>query len=184
MVDCPMNKLFALAVVTLAFPGAAYAQSCQTPQGVGATDAQISCGSGGVPQISGLTGSVSLLRDGRIVPVESGLQLVVGDRLISRSQSGANVTLGGTCSASILANSTTTITRSGNLTCVSQRAMAPANQVVEPIAQAPSAPSAGTIAPVVTPGVSPLVLAIGGSALVGAAGIAISQSSDKNRLSP
>ena len=182
-----MKKFVAIAIFGLCVPGAAFAQSCQTS---GPADIQKSCIAGGVPQLSGLSGVVTLVRAGKVVPVENGIQLMAGDRVIVRQGSG-NLSLGGSqggsCSLPLSAQSNISITKTALGTCATQRAMAPAGPAgqasITPPMLDPVVPAA-PIAPVVSQGVSPLVLAIGGSALAGAAGIAISQSGSNSRLSP
>lgn len=183
-----MKKFIAIAILGFSIPGAALAQGCQAPAAnpADAAGVQTSCSPAGSPLVSGLSGNVSLVRAGNIIRLENGAQLLAGDRVIAREGS-ANVAIGATCSASIAANSITTITRSGGLTCVSQRPVSPVantlNPAAQPAAQA-SLPGAVAVAPPATSGLSPLVYAIGGSVLAGAAGIAISQSGSNNRLSP
>jgi hypothetical protein len=229
-----MKKFIAIAIVSFGIPGVAFAQSCVT---TGPAETPKSCIAGGVPQLSGLSGAVSLVRAGRVLPAENGMQLMAGDRLITRGSGAGNLAIGGaqggSCSAAIAATSITTLSRSGGLLCVSQRSISPASTASERIdsgfraqavestegvlagtqtaagssaggtttaaggvgtaasgvgtaASGVGATVAGATAGVgIASSISPLVLAIGGSALAGAAGIAISQSvSDKNRLSP
>ena len=188
-----MKKFIAIAIVSFGIPGVAFAQSCVTSTGSGSTPPR-TCLSGGVPQLSDLTGAVSVVRNGAVSQATAGMQLQAGDRLITRAKDSGTFSMsgaqGGSCSLSILANSSVTITQSGGSTCFSQRTSVVSNpqpqvsQATGPSAPLPDVPVA-PVAPVASQGISPLVFAIGGTALAGAAGIAISQSgSDKNRLSP
>jgi hypothetical protein len=182
-----MKKFIAIAIVSFVVPGVAFAQSCVTSSSPGNGPPK-TCLSGGVPQLSGMTGNMSVVRNGNVLQATDGMQLKAGDRLLSRGNDSGTIAMsgaqGGLCSVAVLANSSVTIAQSGGSTCLTQRTTIVSNpqpQVAAPSAPLPVAPAA----PVASQGVSPLVLAIGGSALAGAAGIAISQSgSDKNRLSP
>lgn len=193
-----MKKLVAIAIVSFGVPGAALAQSCTTPPSPG--DASPStCLSGGVPQLSNLSGSMTIVRGGAALTATNGMQLKVGDRLITRGGGRGDLALtgarGGSCSVSIAANSTVTIAKSGANTCVTQRTNIvsnPQSQVSQASAPsapppevpvAPVAPAVAPVAPAVAQGVSPLAIGIGGSIIAGGVGIAVSQSRN-DRLSP
>jgi hypothetical protein len=193
-----MRKLFAIAIVGFGVPSAAFAQSCTTPSSSGNTPPR-TCLSGGVPQLSGLTGSANIVRNGSVLQAKAGMRLQAGDRLVTRANDSGTFSMsgaqGGSCSLAILANSSVTISQSGGSTCVSQRTSVISNpQAQVPEAQVPQTSAASAplpevpvapVAPVasVSQGLSPLAYGIGGSIIAGAAGIAISQSRN-DRLSP
>lgn len=183
-----MKKLISLAFVGMALPGAALAQSCTTTSP--GSGVQQSCIPGGVPQLSGLSGAVSLVRAGKVTPAANGMKLMAGDRLVSLAGSG-NLALagaqGGLCSVPLVAQSSITISQSAAGTCATPRTSVPAPEasLTQPslaTSPAPLPPVAPVVASAPT-GLSPLAIGIGGAIIAGGAGIAIAQSSS-DRLSP
>ncbi len=184
------SVLFSALVLSTAVVTPSFAQECVTQQvgqqaeGVGSK----LCAAAGAVNLSGVSGALSLVRAGQVVPVTADTLLSAGDRIIVRRGS-ANFSIGPSCLGAIGANSSLSIVKSGNQLCVQGRSTAlvrPEISGIQPPAPTPSIPAPpapAAVLPVVETSMLPYL--VGGALVVGGGIAAVGlKSSNSGRLSP
>ncbi len=132
------------------------------------------CANAGSASLTSVAGSVMLARGGNLLAITADTVLVPGDRVVARGGS-ANLSLGSSCSTSIPANSSVTISGAGGQLCADQRSIVNPSAGLEAPAGVTGAPGFGSTV---------LPYAVGGAVLVGGAVALAVTRKDSSRLSP